>query len=137
MEITKRIIKKILLLFFGFLFLLIGMVGIIMPLLPTTPFVILAGICFSGSCKKLRDWLEKAPLFGHYIRHYREKTGISIWIKIKTLIFLWTGMIVSMVLAGMLLIYIILPIIGICVTIHIMLLKTAKHKSSENQDSLE
>jgi len=74
----------------------------------------------------MSTWLEKSPLFGHYVRHYRQKTGIPLTIKISTLAILWAGLIVSMFLADMLWLYIILPTIGVGVSFHITLIRTTK-----------
>ncbi|MCL2846277.1 MAG: YbaN family protein [Firmicutes bacterium] len=116
----KRVIYTIL----GLLCLMIGVVGIVMPLVPTTPFVILSSICFARSCKWMNRWLRRTPIFGHFIRNYEDKTGIPIWVKIQTLVFLWVGLATSMILLDRTFLYIKLPIIGLCVTIHILMIKT-------------
>lgn len=59
-----------LLLFFGWLFLLVGIVGIFVPLLPTTPFLLLAAYCFARSSKRLHDWLLEHPQLGPPLRDW-------------------------------------------------------------------
>ncbi|WP_281556276.1 YbaN family protein [Thalassomonas sp. RHCl1] len=70
-------------LFLGFTFLLIGAIGVILPLLPTTPFIILAAYCFSKSSKKFHLYLLNHRLFGGMLRDW-ESYGI-IPFKVKCL----------------------------------------------------
>ena len=119
-------IKKPILIFLGFLFLGFGSLGVILPVMPTTPFVLLAALCFSTSSKKFYDWLRCNRIFGPYIENYRTKQGISIWHKIASVIFLWTGLIISMAIVQTVWIYIVLGIVGVGVTIHLLLIKTKK-----------
>jgi len=119
-------IKKLLFAVLGFGFLALGMVGIVLPVLPTTPFVLVSAACFSVSSKRLDDWLRRSRLFGPYIENYRTKQGISKWRKIAVLIFLWTGLIISAAIVRTPLIFIALGTVGIGVTIHILLIKTKK-----------
>lgn len=66
---------KTLYLVFGFLFVAIGAVGVVLPLLPTTPFLILAAFCFSRGSEKWHRWLLSNPTFGPSIRDW-ESHGI-------------------------------------------------------------
>jgi len=84
--------KRIVLTVCGFLALAIGAVGAVIPVLPTTSFVLLAAICFSVSNKRLSGWLKQSPLFGPYIENYRTKQGISLGLKIGSMAFLWAGL---------------------------------------------
>lgn len=56
--------------------LALGLVGVFLPLLPTTPFVILAAACFAQSSPRLHDWLLRHPLFGPAIRDWRNHRAI-------------------------------------------------------------
>ena len=126
-------IKKLLLIALGFVALALGVIGIALPLLPTTPFVLLAAACFSVGSKRCDDWLSRSRLFGPYIENYRTKQGISIQRKIVTLIFLWTGLITSMAIVRTPLIFVVLSIVGIGVTVHILMIKTKKQKRTAQQ----
>ena len=88
--------KSVLLTTLGFIFLGFGAVGAALPVMPTTPFVLLAAACFSAGNKKISVWLQKSPFFGPYIENYRTHQGIKKSLKIKSVVFLWTGLIISM-----------------------------------------
>mgnify|MGYP002177091429 CR=1 FL=1 len=61
----------------GFLALGLGGIGILLPLLPTVPFVILAAFCFARSNETLERWLCEPPTFGAHIRMWRDRGAIS------------------------------------------------------------
>ncbi len=56
----------------------LGVLGLFLPLLPTTPFLLLAAACYARSSEKLYDWLLGNRWFGEYIRNYREGKGIPL-----------------------------------------------------------
>ena len=118
--------KNLILLISGFILLGLGVVGIVLPVLPTTPFVLLAAVCFSASNMKIAAWLQKNRVFGPYIENYRTKQGIKMSQKIVSIAFLWTGLIISMAIVRTTWIYIVLGIVGIGVTTHLLLIKTKK-----------
>lgn len=60
----------------GFIVMCVGLVGIIVPGLPTTPLMILAAACFAKSSQKFYDWIIYNKLFGHHVKNYREGKGI-------------------------------------------------------------
>ncbi|MDR3074864.1 MAG: YbaN family protein [Candidatus Methanoplasma sp.] len=70
-------IRKALLITAGFIALAVGGIGIFLPILPTTPLVLLAAACFGASSPRLYAKLENTRYFGEYLRNYREGTGIS------------------------------------------------------------
>jgi len=117
-------LKKILFIGFGFFFLGLGVVGLVLPLLPTTPFVLLSAACFSVGSERLDAWLRQNRLFGPYIENYRTKRGISKARKVLTLASLWIGLISSMLLFRTPLLFLVLSLVGIGVTIHILMIKT-------------
>ena len=121
-------IKKLLFAILGSISLLLGVVGIVIPVLPTTPFVLLATACFSVSSKKLNDWLLRSRIFGPFIENYRTKQGISRSHKIVSVAFLWVGLIASMAIVRTTFIYVTLCIVGVGVTIHLLMIKTKQKK---------
>ncbi len=75
----------------GILFVGLGGLGIFLPLLPTTPFLLLAAACFIRSSDRLYKWMITNRIFGSYIKNYREKKAVPRRIKVFTLIFLWAA----------------------------------------------
>lgn len=117
--------RKWLLITAGLLSVGLGVLGIFLPILPTTPFLLLAAACFIRSSKGLYRWLINHKWFGPYIRNYREFKAVTLRAKIGTLILLWGtisytafGVLDSWLLRGLLL------MIALGVTIHILSLKT-------------
>ena len=120
-------ITKGILLISGMLFVSLGIIGIFIPILPTTPFLLLAAACFARSSHRFHTWLITNKLFGNYIRNYQEGKGIPKDVKIITIALLWTTILFSIVvLLNALWIKILLILIAIGVSIHILTLKT-KH----------
>ena len=62
----------------GALALLTGLVGIFVPLLPTTPFVLLAAFCFSRGSERCERWLLEHPRFGPMVRDWRERRAVPL-----------------------------------------------------------
>lgn len=80
---------RILLVVCGFLLISLGILGMFLPILPTTPFLLLASYCFTRSSKRLDDWLKSNRWFGTYIRNYREGKGVTLGHKVITISLLW------------------------------------------------
>ena len=116
-------LKRIALSLVGFLALALGLVGIFLPILPTTPFVLLAAICFSSSSPTLYQRLSKTKLFGDYIENYRNKTGVKKSVKRTSLILLWGLLAVSALVFKTVPLLVILLLVGIGVSAHICLIK--------------
>ena len=122
----KHSIKYYLLVALGGLSLALGGIGIILPVLPTTPFVLLSAACFSLSNPRLATRLEESKLFGSYLRHWRTHEGVPIKTKVRAIIWLWLGLTISAAIVRTLPVIIILAVIGTIVTLHLILIKTKK-----------
>jgi hypothetical protein len=104
----------------------LGVIGIIVPVLPTTPFLLLGAACYLRGSQRLYDRLLCNRFLGCYIRNYMEGRGIPLKMKIWTLVLLWAVMISTAVLAtGSLTVRIILGVILVGVSIYILSRKTA------------
>jgi uncharacterized membrane protein YbaN (DUF454 family) len=111
----------------GSICVVLGVIGIFLPLLPTTPFLLLAAACYVRSSDRLNRWLLNHRVLGPYIRHYREDKAIPLKGKIFTIILLWLTISISAIFAVHILwIRIILFAIAVGVTIHVLTFKTLK-----------
>ena len=117
-------LKKYLLIALGSISLGLGFVGILFPVLPTTPFVLIALYCYLRSSRKLYDWLMCNKLFGKYLYNYVEHRAVPLQTKIVSLSVLWAALITSAVLVDLLFVRIILACVGIAVSIHLLTLRT-------------
>lgn len=103
----------------------VGAVGVIVPVLPTTPFVLASFFCFGKSSKKAERWVSNNRYFGSYIENYKTKQGVPLDIKIKSVVFLWIMLILSFIFFfNQFYMFMLLVIVGMAVTAHILLLKT-------------
>ena len=116
--------KKYVLVACGGILLAMGAVGIIIPVLPTTPFVLLAAGCFSASSPKAYQFLLRSRFFGPYIEHYKNGGGISKAAKARGIITLWVLLGISAVFVKTPWVYLLLGTVGAGVTLHLMLIKT-------------
>jgi uncharacterized membrane protein YbaN (DUF454 family) len=117
-------IKKYILIIIGLIALSLGFIGIIIPILPTTPFMLLAAYCFVRSSKRLYNWLINHKIFGVYIYNYLENRAIKKSAKISAMVLLWPSLIFTMCIIQKTPVTIILMIVGVFVSKHILSLKT-------------
>ncbi len=118
-------LKRYLLIGSGTAALVCGLIGIFLPVLPTTPFLLLAALCYTRSSQKLYRFLLNNRLFGGYLKNYLEYRGMTVRNKVLTVVLLWTiiGTTIGL-LTSSLVIRCILMAVGIGVTIHILLIHT-------------
>jgi uncharacterized membrane protein YbaN (DUF454 family) len=125
-------IKRTIFTVFGTIFLIMGAIGVFIPVLPTTPFLLLAAACYLRGSERLHRWLINNRVFGEFIRNYTEGRGIKQRQKIYTISFLWLMIIFSIIyVVENYLFRISLLLITLVVTIHIMILPTIKQSNSE------
>ncbi len=122
--IVNRVLK-LLLISVGSVFLALGVIGIFLPILPTTPFLLLAAACYARSSKRFYDWLMNNKMFGSFVKNYRDGRGVPLKVKIFTLSLLWITIVFSVfVINTNSLVKIILVIIAFGVSVHILTIKT-------------
>jgi uncharacterized protein len=127
-------IKKALLVTLGIVSVALGLLGVFIPLLPTTPFLLLAAWSFLRSSARLHHWLINHRICGEYIYNYTEYRSVrrsTKWIAIMTL---WLSMAVSMYLVDKLHVTLILIVIGSLVTLHISSLKAFEDLPAPDQE---
>lgn len=82
---------RYLLLALGWLSVALGVIGIFLPVLPTTPFLLLAAACFVRSSKRFYIWLVTHPRLGPWLRDYLDGQGIPLKGKVYALVLMWAG----------------------------------------------
>jgi uncharacterized membrane protein YbaN (DUF454 family) len=113
-------VKRMLFVIIGTLFLGIGFIGIVIPVLPTTPFLLLAAACYFRGSERLHQWLINNRIFGEFIQNYMEGKGIKTRQKIITIAFLWFMIMLSIIyMVENLIIKGLLIVIAIAVSVHI------------------
>lgn len=86
-------ITRILMIVAGTVCVALGVIGMFFPILPTTPFLLLAAFLYARSSRRFYTWLLTNRWFGAYIRNYREGKGLPLKQKVLTLILLWLSII--------------------------------------------
>ncbi len=128
-------IKNIIFMILGFIFLGLGLIGMFLPIWPTTPFVIAGAGCLS-STPKVYSKIMKVPFFNEHIRNYKNKKGLTKKTVFFSLFFLWVMLIFSMISMKKLYLNIFLLIVGVSVTIHILWVSRDRSKSSSEVKEL-
>ncbi len=120
--------KKILLISLGCFSIILGLIGIFVPILPTTPFLLFAAWCFARSSEKYYNKLMNNKVLGGYIKNYKDKRAMPLRVKITTISLLWISILYSAIFAiNMLWLKFLLIIIAILVTFHLLNLRTIKN----------
>jgi uncharacterized membrane protein YbaN (DUF454 family) len=124
---------KVILVIAGTVCVGLGVLGIVLPLLPTTPFLLLATTCYAKSSPRFYNWLMNSKLFGNYIRIYRAGKGIPLRVKIVSIVLLWVTIIFSLFsLSQYAYLCVLLILIALIVTIHISRIKTLNSKDKQS-----
>jgi hypothetical protein len=111
----------------GFLSLGLGLAGVLLPLLPTTPFLLLAAACFARSSQRFHLWLTANRLFGRHLADYQSGRGVPPGLKLASITVLWLALIVSAIaLYRLTWLMPLLALVGIAVTVHIAFIKTKR-----------
>jgi len=111
----------------GTLFLVVGIIGIFVPILPTTPFLLLTAFFYVRGSERFYNWLMNNRILGNYIRHYIDGEGIPLRVRLFTLMLLWLAISLTIAFAiNELVVKIILVAVAIGVSLHIALIKGRK-----------
>jgi uncharacterized membrane protein YbaN (DUF454 family) len=93
-EKTLKLIYNII----GTVSLVFALIGVVLPIIPTTPFVLLSAACYYKGSERLHGWLSRNELFGPIIRNYEEHGGMRKATKIKALTIMWAAVLTSALL---------------------------------------
>ncbi len=119
------LVKKVLLISAGSLALFLGILGIFLPVLPTTPFLLLSAACYMRSSERLYTWLIHHKVLGLYIRSYIEHRAVTVKAKVVSISMLWLAILSSVLFfISLLWLRILLLLIACGVTLYLLSLKT-------------
>jgi len=128
---TTRTLHKLLFSACGLLALLLGLVGVVLPLLPTTPFLLLAAFCFFHGSTRLHRWLESSPWIGEQLRLWREQRAVSATTRRAALVYLWLAIGITVCcFVNETLYRLLLLVVAVGVTLHLLRLKTLSAETS-------
>jgi len=120
-------LARVLLLVAGTISLGLGILGVFVPVLPTTPFLLLAAACYFRSSPSLYSRLIANPWLGRYIQDYREKRGVPRSTKVLAITMLWLTIGFSAAFAtDLLAVRVLLIAIAIAVTTHLVMIPTSR-----------
>ena len=120
--------------FAGLICVALAAAGAVLPLLPTTPFLLLAAACFARGSPQLHRWLHTNRLFGAYLRRYRRGEGIPFAAKVAALVFLWLSLAASALWAvpeSLWPIRVALVLVGLCVSC--LILRTPTYRRNRDE----
>ena len=133
LKISSNRFVRLLLIIAGTLSLGFGILGIFLPVLPTTPFLLLSIACYSRSSMRFYKWLLNNKWFGNYLKNYRSGKGVPVRIKVWALLVLWLSIAYSaFVIIDNLIVRIGLILIALFSTYHILKIRTFKNKEINN-----
>lgn len=90
-EQSRSPVIRTLLLAIGWLSVTLGIIGIFLPVLPTTPFLLLAAACFARSSRRFYLWLVDHPRLGPWVRDYLDGHGIPLKAKVYSIALMWSS----------------------------------------------
>jgi uncharacterized membrane protein YbaN (DUF454 family) len=124
-------LRKAILIFLGTVCVGLGVMGMFLPLMPTTVFLLMAAYCYSKSSEKFHMWLMSNKLFGKYISDYKSGKGISIRQKVSTIAILWASIGLSIwMISAKFWVSLLLVAIAVGVTAHLLWLKTSTEETT-------
>jgi len=121
---NHKSLKNTILTALGLLAVVLALIGIFLPVLPTTPFLLLASGLFVRSSKRMHDWLMHNRILGPYLHTYLSCRAVTRRTRRHALVFLWTSLSLSMLWIDKPIVRLVLPIIGLAVSLHLLMLKT-------------
>lgn len=111
----------------GSIALALGIIGVFLPLLPTTPFLLLAAALYFRSSQRLYNWLLNHPHLGVYIRNFREHRAIPMRVKIVSVTLVWVTLLnCALFIAEMWWLRLFFILLATAITVHILRFKTLK-----------
>lgn len=119
-------LTKIALNIVGSIAVLLAILGVFLPLLPTTPFLLLACACYFRGSPRMYRWLVRNRILGTYILNFQSGRGIPLRAKIVSLLLTWASLSFSIYIMDAMVVKLILVAIGIAVSLIILRMKTLR-----------
>jgi uncharacterized membrane protein YbaN (DUF454 family) len=119
-------LKRALYVIAGHLFVVIGVLGVVLPVLPGTPFLLLASACYLRGSPRLHAWLHGHRFLGPHLRAFEEGRGLPARVKAIAIAAMWIGITVTTVMLGHLLLALALVAIATGVTIYLVRMPTLR-----------
>ena len=111
----------------GIISLAVGVIGIFLPVLPTTPLVLLSAWCFYRGSERFHDWITNHPYFGPIIEEYGDEEGMTRESKVKAIGLTWTAVLLtSIFLLDSLFMRVMIIAVAVIGTIVLLRIKTRK-----------
>ena len=124
-------IKKIIYIFIGSVSLVLGVIGAFFPVLPTTPFLLLAAFCYMRSSRRMYQWLIHNKMFGAYVYSYVTYRAIPKKTKIRAITILWATLILSIIYVPLFYVKALLLVIGTAATVYLTRLDTLDNEEAK------
>ncbi|WP_105993393.1 YbaN family protein [Staphylococcus simulans] len=118
----------------GLIAAIVGFIGIVVPLLPTTPFLLLAAVCFSRSSERFNRWLVNTKIYDEYVESFKRDRGFTLKKKFKILMSLYIVIAFSIIMIEHSLVRIgLLIMVTIQTVVLFTLVKTLPEDSKEDK----
>lgn len=131
----QKTIKQRFFIIAGTFFLALGVIGVVIPVLPTTPFLLLTAGCYARGSGRLHKWLLGNRFFGKYLLNYLKHKSVPVRVKIFAITILWTGIGLTAAFGvEHIAVRIILVLIAIAVTLHIVMLNSRNRCETEHDE---
>lgn len=118
--------KRTILLVIGWLCFFIGIIGVVIPLLPTTPFLLVTAALFAKSSKRCEAWLVSSKVYKRYVTPFKQQGGLTLKKKLEILLLVYTVLFISALLVPHVHARIALAVVAFVKLIVLIKLPTAK-----------
>lgn len=129
--------KKVIYIIVGFVALALGVVGCVLPILPTVPFLLVSSFCFLRSSQKLSAWFQKTGLYKKHVLRFKTQKGMTMKAKLCVLIPVYIMLITLFILKDILAMRITIAVLLTAKTIVFIKIKTIKEAPGEKNGQQE
>lgn len=130
-------VKKYTLISLGWLSVVLGVIGIFLPIMPTTPFILLAAWCFAESSPRFHQWLRNHKHLGLIVRSWEDGKGIPLKVRNRIIFLLWFSLCFSTFLIQIWWVGVIFFLGGAAVTTYLMRQPILDVEEAELSERLE